>query len=216
MKKPKSSIFLFVICLALSSCLGVSAEISLNQNGSGNLTLEYRISQVLDALGRLDGNERWNTIPVGRADFERTMDRLPGMKLTSFSSKEDKNDLIINAKMEFENINSLMSFIDASGLRSTFSGDANSGRIFMVLNDPRPKTNTALESLIAEISGPYSVKMAMSFPNDGSVKITDNRGFSLLEIPGSAIISSGKKVYFSLPLNSVLSSSDGINVEFLW
>jgi hypothetical protein len=223
MKKPKPSIFLFIIyyllfliCLALCSCLGVNVDISLNQNGSGNLALEYRISQVLDALGRLDGNERWNTIPVGRADFERTMDRLPGIKLTSFSSKEDKNDLIINAKMEFENLNSLMSFIDASGLRSSFSGDAHSGRIFMVINDARPRINTALESLIAEISLPYSVKMAMSFPNEGTVKITNNRGFSLTEIPGSTIISSGKKVSFSLPLNSVLSSSDGINVEFLW
>jgi len=224
MKRTRIYILLLVICyllFAVSSCVGVSVDISLNQNGSGNAALEYQISKALDALGRLDGNERWNTIPVGRADFERTMDRLPGMKLTSFSSKEDRNNLIINAKMEFEDLKSLMSFIDASGLRSSFSGDTHSGRIFMTLNDARPKSNAALENLalenlIAEISKSYSVKMAMSLPGEGSVKITDNRGFSLDKIPGSVIISPGKKVSFSLPLYSVLSATDGINVEFLW
>jgi len=216
MKKPGPSIALIALCFALSSCLGISADISLNQNGSGNIALEYQISKALDALGKLDGNERWNTIPVGKADFERTMDRLPGMKLSSFSSKEDRNNLIINAKMEFEDLNSLMSFIDASGLRSSFSGDAHSGRIFMILNEAKAKNNTALEKLIAEISKPYSVKLSMSFPNEGSVKITNNRGFSLDDVPGSIIISSGKKASCSFPVNSVLSASNGINVEFLW
>jgi hypothetical protein len=155
MKKPNHNILLFVICYLLfviSSCLGISVDISLNQNGSGNAVLEYQISKAIDALGRFDGNERWNTIPVGKADFERTMDRLPGLKLTSFSSKEDRNDLIINAKLEFDDLNSLMSFIDASGLRSSFSGDAHSGCIFMVLNDAKYKNTASLENYIAEIS----------------------------------------------------------------
>ena len=219
MKRTKTYILLFVICYLLfviSSCVGVSVDISLNQNGSGSVALEYQISKALYSLGRLDGNERWNTIPVGRADFERTMDRLSGMKLTSFSSKEDGNDLIINAKMEFKDLNSLMSFIDSSGLRSSFSGDAYSGRIFMTLNDAKPKNTIALENLIADISKSYSVKMAMGFPGEGSVKITDNRGFPLDKIPGNIIVSPGKKVSCTLPLNSILSATDGVNVEFLW
>jgi len=219
MKKTNLNILLFFLCPLLfvfSSCLGISADIALNQNGSGTFNVEYRISKGLDALGQLDGNERWNTIPAGRADFERTMDRLPGMKLTSFSSTEDKNDLIIKANLEFKDLNSLMLFIDAGGLRSSFSGDARSGRIFMALNEAKVKNNTALEKLIAEISEPYSIKLSMSFPNEGRVKITDNSGLSLDETPGSVIVSSGKKVSCSLPLNSVLSASDGINVEFLW
>jgi len=219
MKKPRRIIHLFVICyllFSISSCIGASVEISLNQNGSGNAVFEYQISKALDALGRLDGNERWNTIPVGRADFERTMDRLHGIKLTSFSSKEDRNDLIINVKMEFVDLNSLVSFIDASGLRSSFSGDSHSGRLFIALSDARSKRTASLEKLIAEISKSYSLKMAMGFPNEGAVKLTDNKGSSLDKMPGSIIISPGKKVSCSLPLASVLSASDGINIEFLW
>ena len=72
------------------------------------------------------------------------------------------------------------------------------------------------EKFIAEISESYFVKLSMNFPNEGTVKMTNNRGFSLDEIPGSTVISSGKKVSCLLPLNSVLSASDGINIEFLW
>ena len=191
-------------------------DITLNQSGSGNVTVEYHVSKVLNALGKLDGNERWNTIPVGKADFERTVERLPGMKLTSFSSTEDKNDLIVKAKLEFDDLNSLMLFIDASGLRSSFSGDAHSGRILLTLSEAKTGNKAALEMLIAEISEQYSVKMAMNFPGSGSVKITDSSGLSLDDIPGSVINSSGKRVSCSLPLYSVLSAAGGINVEFRW
>jgi hypothetical protein len=219
MKKTGPKISLIAICsflLVFCSCIGVSVDIAFNQKGSGTVAVEYRISKALDALGKLDGNERWNTIPVGKADFERTMDRIPGMKLTSFSSKENKNDLIINAKMEFEDLNSLMFFLDSSGLRSSFSGDAHSGRLFLALNEAKAKNNAALEKLIAEISEPYSVKLSMGFPNEGSVKISDGKGVSLNEIPGSVIISSGKEVSCSFPIYSVLSAAEGINAEFRW
>jgi hypothetical protein len=219
MKTLNINILLFALCslsFVFCSCLGVSVDIALDQKGSGDVTLEYQISKALDALGKLDGNERWNTIPVGKADFERTIDRLPGMKLTSFSSKEEKNDLIINAKMKFEDLNSLMSFMDASGLRSSFSGDARSGRIFFTLIEAKAKSDPALEKLIAEISDIYSVKISMSFPNNGSVKITNSMGRVLADMPGSVINPSGKKVSCSLPLYSVLSAAEGINVEFQW
>jgi hypothetical protein len=219
MRKIRLSISLTALCSLLfvfSSCLGVSVDIAFDQKGSGDVTLEYQISKALDALGKLDGNERWNTIPVGKADFERTIDRLPGMKLTSFSSREDNKDLIIKAKMEFEDLNSLMSFLDARGLRSSFSGDARSGRIFLTLNEARAKSDPALEKLIAEISETYSVKMSMSFPNNGNLKITNSMGRVLADMPGSVINPSGKKVSCSLPLYGVLSAAEGINVEFQW
>jgi hypothetical protein len=219
MKKARLAISLTALCSLLfvfSSCLGVSVDIAFDQKGSGDVTLEYQISKAIDALGKLDGNERWNTIPVGKADFERTIDRLPGMKLTSFSSKEDNKDLIIKAKMEFDDLNSLMSFMDASGLRSSFSGDARSGRIFFTLNEARAKSDPALEKLIAEISETYSVKISMSFPNNGNVKITNSMGRVLADMPGSVINPSGKKVSCSLPLYGVLSAAEGINVEFQW
>ena len=180
----------FTIIL-FSSCFGVNMDIALNQNGSGIITLEYRINRSIDALGRLDGNQRWNTIPVGRADFERTLDRLPEMRLLSFSSREDERDLVINARLEFASIEGLLAFLDAGGRRSVFSGDARSGRLLLTLNEGAAIENPALRELIAAISEPYSVNINMSFPG-------------------------GRRTSYSFPLNEVLNSAEAINLEFSW
>ena len=184
------SVSFFAIVL-LTSCFGVTADISLNANGSGTITLEYRVSQVMDALGRLDGNERWNTIPVGRADFERTVDRLPDMRLLSFSSRTDARDIIVSARMEFTSIQGLLAFLDASGRSSSFTGDAGSGRLVFTLSEGTPDLSAELLELLAVISDGYSVNINMSFPG-------------------------GRRVSHSFPLYTVLSSDTEMNIEFNW
>ena len=211
---PVKIIFLLLFTFLLSSCLGVNVDIVLNQNGSGTIALEYQISKSLDSLGRLDGNERWNTIPVGRADFERTLDRLPEIKLLSFSSRENEKNLIIAARMEFLSLQGLFAFLDASGRRSSLSGNAASGSIVLVLNEGTAVRGSPLDKLIADISETYSVSMSLTFPAEGSLNITDNHGNPVNL--GNEFITKGKKVSFSFPLYEVLSSSEGINIEFRW
>jgi len=213
-------LFILSFPFIFNSCIGVGMDITLNKDGSGTITLEYIIRQSFDSLGKLDGNERWNTIPVGRADFMRTIDRIPEMKLLSFSSKENAENIIVNAKMEFDNLRALTAFLDMSGRRSSYSGDANSGSLVLTLTeglntDQGNWNNENLIDLIAVISEQYQVKMSMSFPNEGSLKITDAQGL-LSELPGSEIKQMGKNVSFTLPLYTVLSSTGGINVEFMW
>ena len=189
-------------------------DISLNQNGSGTVALEYQISKSLDSLGKLDGNERWNTIPVGRADFERTMDRLPDMRLLSFSSKDDGKNLVISARMEFSNLSGLFAFLDAGGRRSSFSGDANSGRIALTLAQGTETQNQSLDALIASISEGYEVRMSMSFPGEGNLFVSDGMGMPVK--PDIGFQRRGKKVSCGFPLYEILSSRDGIIVEFQW
>ena len=206
----------FPLFFLLGSCLGISMDISLNQNGSGTIALEYQISKSLDSLGKLDGNERWNTIPVGKADFERSIDRLPDMKLVSFSSREDKQNVTITAKMEFSSIQGLLAFLDASGRHSSFSGEAPSGRLLLTLADGAERKNPDLDKLIADISESYHIKMSMSFPGEGNLAVFNSQNALHSAIPGSEIKAQGKKVSCSFPLNEVLCSSDGIKVEFRW
>ena len=196
-------------------------EITLNQNGSGTIEVEYTVSRSLDSLGKLDGNERWNTIPVGKADFTRTIDRIPEMKLLSFSSKENERDLTVTAKLEFENLKALTAFLDAGGRRSSLSGDARSGSLVLTLAEGKNLSQdngdiNELYRLIADISEPYLIKISMSFPNEGRLQITNALGLPLPELPGSEIKSAGKKVSFALPLFAVFSSTEGINAEFHW
>jgi len=220
MKQSTPYVFLLPVLLVLNSCFGLNADITLNLNGSGTIALEYRIAKALDSLGKLDGNERWSTIPVGKADFERTLDRLPEMKLLSFSSREDAKDLIVDAKLQFATMQGLLAFMDASGRRMSYSGDAGgiagSGRLSLTLNEGIKNTNANLAKLISSVTDGYSVRMSVSFPGQGNLAMSDSQGKALTAIPGSVINSSGKTVSFSIPLNQVLSSSGGINAVFSW
>jgi len=213
-RKPLLAVLLFSFIFLLNSCFGVNAGIVLNQNGSGIVTLEYRVSKAMDSLGRLDGNERWNTIPVGKADFERTLARLPDMKLVSFSSSEDERNLICTAKMEFTNLNGLLAFLDAGGSRSSLTGDAQSGRMVLGFGGGQGIKNAGLDKLLASVSEGYTVKMSMTFPAEGSLALTDHEGKPLQS--GGDIVAKGKTVSFSLPLYEILSSPGGINAEFGW
>ena len=214
--KNKAPIVFFPFLFLLCSCFGVNADIVLNQNGTGTIELEYRISNSLDSLGRLDGNERWNTIPVGRADFERTLDRLPGMKLISFSSRDEGKNLVNRAKMEFDNIQALLTFLDAGGRRAAFSGNEKSGSIVLTLNEGSEVKNQSLHALVKDISESYFVRVSMTFPAEGSLVITNNKDMPLPAVPQGEISARGKKVFFSFPLYEVLSSTDGIYATFRW
>jgi hypothetical protein len=206
--------FLALLVFLLSSCLGANIDIRLNQNGSGTISLEYFVSRSLDSLGKLDGNERWNTIPTGRADFQRSIDRLPEMRLLSFSSKEDDRNIINTARMEFSSVQGLLAFLDSGGRRCSFSTDAGFSRLVLTLSEGRRSESSSLDELIAGISASYAVKISVSFPGEGSLAVMDRQGRPLS--PDGPLNARGRTVSCSFPLYEILSSEDGIDLVFSW
>ena len=135
---------LSLLCLALvgfCSCLGVSAEISIRPGGSGRIVLEYQVSQMLESIGRLDSNEAWPAIPVGRGDFERIMARIPGLRLGSHSSSEVRNafggrDLLTRATLDFDDTAALLAFLDSTGGHASLVQENGKNLLHLVLLEP--------------------------------------------------------------------------------
>jgi hypothetical protein len=202
----------FALLLCLSSCLAVSADIALNADGSGTIAMEYRMSLRLKALGEQDGNERWYPLPVGRADFERTLQRLPGMKLLSFSSKEDGKDLIVAASLSFSDPATLTAFLDAYGEGAVYSP----GRLLLTLYEGSEKENKDLAALIAEISSDYPVKIRLSLPGEGTLSVLDRSGEPAAALREAGIEAQGKNLSFSAPLSEIFSARKGLTLDFRW
>jgi hypothetical protein len=202
----------FAVLCCLSSCLAVSADIALNADGSGTIAMEYRMSLALKSLGEQDGNERWYPLPVGRADFDRTLQRLPGLKLLSFSTKEDENDLSVAAKLSFSDPAALTAFLDAYGEGAAYAP----GRLLLTLRDGKGKENRDLESLVAEISEGYSVKISLSPPEEGTLSLLDGSGRPVSPVQGAAIEAKGKTLSFAVPLSAILSARNGLRLDFRW
>jgi hypothetical protein len=206
---------LFSIVMLLSSCIGVNADIVLRANGSGSATLEYRVSRLLEGLGKLDGNSNWPIIPTGRADIERTVKRIDGLKLVSFSAKEDERDALYTIKLDFADTEALVHFLDATGQRATLTRDGAKTRLSLTLTGGFPYTDPDLLALFTTVSAPYSIALSFSTPTDAALSLSTATG-NPLDTSDAVVVSKGKKVSFTTPLPALLNHKDGAALDLVW
>ncbi|MHB9292963.1 hypothetical protein Holit_02080 [Hollandina sp. SP2] len=217
MKHIKGDVsILIALMLLLSSCIGVQADISLRPDGSGTMVLEYRFSRMLESLGKLDGNERWPPVPLGKADFERTQERLPGLRLVSFSSQEDEKDRYHQVKVEFADPAVLVRFLDATGQRASLVQEQGKYRLTLAFTEGMDKPDPDLLALLDTVAAGYALQVNLSLSGEGSLRVYDRDGRSLDTLPGMTLVSQGKQVSFMAPLGAVLTHNRGLNMEIGW
>ena len=192
-------------------------EIQMRRNGSGRLVLEYRVSRMAEVIGRLDGNENWPIIPVGRADFERTLARIPGMRLVSYSSSEGAQDVITNITLEYENTEALLKFIDPSGSRASLITENQSGRLGIILNEPVPSDyDEDLLKLVKQVSAGYGLSISFSAEGNSALSFTDGEGTAAQAPAAAQTVTSGRKTSLSIGIIDLLEIREGIGVSFIW
>jgi hypothetical protein len=217
MKPAKSFLPLAVaFVLLLNSCIGISSAITLSRDGSGTMQLIYRIPLSLESLGKLDGNEKWLTVPVGRADFERTLDRLPGMRMRSFSSKPEGKDLITRVGLEFDDIESLAGFLDATGQGVSLIREQGAVRLSFILSGGTAGADPELLSLVSSLSAGYEMEFIFSAPEEAAITLYSGEGKPIDSFPGGDMTPRGKQVSFKVPMADLLSSRDGLGLEIRW
>ena len=209
-------LLLFIVMLVLNSCIGTSADITIRANGSGRIALEYRFPIMLESIGRLDGNERWPMVPVGRADFERGLARIPGLRLKSFSSREvnavrEGKDLLTKAVLDFDNTAALLAFLDVTGSHATLTQSSDANLLRLALLDPPQKAiNADLVSLLKEVCEGYELHISLSVPRNASLAVVP------ANVQGAKLVSQGKKVSFTVAMGEILSLSEGLILEMRW
>ena len=207
-------LFIFLALAGMCSCIGVNADIVFNADNSGTISLEYRISGVLESLGRLDGNEGRPPLPVGRADIEQSVERLPGIRLMSYASREIGKDRAVSLKLQFADIRALLSFLDAYGEKAVYTGAGNDHVLTLVLNPGGKKQDPDLKDLVSRITQGYSVNISASFNSAGTLRLLDKDG--MIVSMNADMQGQGKKVSCSLPTGTVLSAEQGLSLEFRW
>jgi len=213
----KVNVNILLLCLLaviLNSCLGVSADITIKADGSGKIALEYRVSQALESIGRLDGNEKTPAVPVSRTDFERTVSRIPGLKLSQYSSKNIRNDsggsdLVTNVTLDFKDTSALLAFLDSAGSNAVMVQEAQGALLRLTLLDPSSEgiANPDLLSLLREVSGSYELGLSLNLPRNASITTIP------ATVPAAKLVSGGKRVSFSIGMGELLSMKEGLVLE---
>ena len=206
-----------VFLLILNSCIGVSADIQMSKDGSGKIILEYRFSRRAEAIGRLDGNEGWPIIPVGRADWERSIARITNMRLVSFSGGEDAKDIVNKVTLEFKNTEALLKFLDPFGKRVSLDRANGSNKLHITLSEPvSPETNAYLLDLTRQLSAGYKFRISFAAEGNSAMTITDGAGMAVTPPAAAEIISQGKKVSLSIDTREILTGADGLGMDISW
>jgi hypothetical protein len=206
---------LLVTAFVFSSCVGTATEIVIRRDGSGTVAMEYRISREFESLGKLDGNERWPPLPVGKADFERTAARVEGLSVRSFTTKTTGTDVINQIKLDFTSLDALVRFLDASGQGASLGREGEKNRLTLSFSS-FPGTDPELLTLVSSAMEGYSLDFRLTLPVNPELRIPDGNG-GLLESPpaGSAAVQ-GTGVSFSSPMAELLTSPRPVTLEILW
>jgi hypothetical protein len=204
-------------CLsALTACLGIGSEITLRRDGSGTARLEYRLSRELESLGKLDGNAPWPPVPVGKADFERTAARIPGLALRSFASSAEGTDTVCRVTLDFAGAAALTRFLDAAGQGASLTRDGGRNLLALQIGGGRPAVSADLGELAALLSSGYSLDLAFSLPSPAELTLTGEAGRPLAAPPHWRIAAAGTRVSFSAPMGDLLLFDGPLFLEIRW
>ncbi len=99
---------LVVATVLLSSCVGIDSTLTLRDDGSGTLSLVYRVSQLVVDLGVSESGASAVPLPLTREDFQRSLAGAAGkVRLTRFDRSEDEKDVTIRADLAFDSFDAL-------------------------------------------------------------------------------------------------------------
>jgi hypothetical protein len=173
---------------------------------------------MLESIGRLDGNERWPAIPVGRGDFERGIARIPDLRLVSYSAKDAPGaaggrDLVTRAELEFGNTDALTAFLDSTGAAVSFvlrtALPAGRTTLRLVLLEPAESADADLLALLREISEGYEISVSLTAPGNASLTVTP-------PVPEARVVTGGRRVSFAVGTGVLFGLKEGLELEIGW
>jgi hypothetical protein len=205
------------------SCIGISSDIKIKKDGSGRITLEYRYMRKMENIGRLDGNENWPIIPVGKRDIERTTARIAGLKLISYSSRETASqtktdkDILTKVTLDFKTTQALLDFLDPAHEKTAYIQNGNTSMLSIILNWPVSSgIDPDLINLLRGVSEGYQFKFSFSADRNISLVFTDGAGKLISAPAGAETVSSGRKVSFIINTVDFFNYPQGLGVNISW
>ena len=162
----KATFVTLLIIFLLSSCIGIESRIRISNDGSGQLTLKYRVSRLITHLESTETNGNVVPLPLSREEFERTVKNTDGLELVSYSRKEDEVDIHIKAKVNFNSIEALSAMDNRTensfSLRSE-QGNSVISQIIYAGSDGQAPTRDSLEMMETFFSG-YNLTFIIETP----------------------------------------------------
>ncbi|HEY9054088.1 MAG TPA: hypothetical protein VIO60_04645 [Rectinemataceae bacterium] len=176
------------VALALSSCMGMETEVKVSANGSGRVNATYRLSKELVSFGELEANKDMIPVPLSEADVLKSLHGLQGLKLVSWSQKDEAADRVIRTAIDFSSLDSLAVYLDPRGNLAKVSEQSGEHRISFSLGETIPPLDPEMRSLAKDAFSPYSFVFAFELPSEAKEASSSH--------PAIRVTRDGKRVRF--------------------
>ena len=189
---------------ALSSCVGISADARIRADGSGLITLEYRVSRLVESMGKLEGGERWLPLPFDRPSFERELRSVGGLSLIDFSSRTDETDRTVSATVAFSDPAALSRFLGSSGRSAVFAENGGVRTLALRVTEGGGPLDPELARLTDAVFAGYALDLRFTLPSAPSAS------------GGGKIDAASRSVSFSAPVTGILSAEKPLEWSVSW
>jgi hypothetical protein len=103
----KLCVLIPIVIVALTGCIGIDTDISINEGGDGTVSLSYQVSQKVVRMGTLEEEVPLVPLPVNEDDFRDMAATIPDLTLTSIERSEDAEHVSITAECSFASLEAL-------------------------------------------------------------------------------------------------------------
>lgn len=206
--RPKALLGFFAIMLFLTSCVGIDTKVKISREGSGNVTAVYRLSEELVAFGELEGNKAMLPVPLTKQEVQDSLKGIPGLSLTSWSSKKDGTDLVISTVIAFDSLDSLMYYLDPQGRLAKHSTTPGGNSIAFTVGDSIPALDPDMKKIAQDAFAPYSFKFAIELPSPPKEALSGN--------PAITARTNGNTIYFEGKMTDIVATELPPSMNISW
>ncbi|GHV83123.1 hypothetical protein AGMMS50212_04630 [Spirochaetia bacterium] len=215
----KTALFL-IAALLLNGCLGMKTDIELSKNGSGKISVEFSVSKealsMADNFGQSGGSDEKPVIPMGREDFERGIEGIAGLKMTSFSTKEDDVNKIFFIKMSFTNIDALLAYLQTQNGVASFKKDGNKSVLTFSFSADEQPVDPQIKGIVPFLFAGYYMDFGITLPEKCDVVCFDANGLKIDKPQVGEISVNNKTAQFKVPMGDLISSATPVKMQITW
>lgn len=199
---------ILALALASTSCLGIDSNITIRNDGSGELKLVYRVSKMVASLDALGKEQQILPFPLTRSAFIDSLNTNPGLELRSYSQTEDQDDIITETDIAFASLPPLVAFLNAQGARTDYSEAEGvktfSLRLFLGSASRAAPLDAEILKLGDAAFAPYAIKLKVSLPSPAT-----KSGIA-------SVAKSGLELSFADSPSEIAKKNDSTLWEFSW
>jgi len=196
-------LFAILMTLSMSGCVDLKADITIAADGSGLLTMDYRVPKSIESLDRYQGGSVSLPFPLNKAVLDRRALSLPGIALSRWSREDFNDEIRISAEIRFLNLSSLAQFLDPDNGRIHY-GMANGQRELRFTLSPEISIAQDAAAWANLSYKDYAVSLSITLPSRA------------VSVSHGTLSASGTQARFSSPTSDLLTRPELLVWTIRW